>query len=1100
MKRLLIFFLVLFQMAYAGGVEQDAVPASHDTFIQRGTTANHGVSNSIMVKRERTHGSGGADRIGYLRFDVSSSVGDVLGGSLVLSVKAHPGSGGTPFSFRLFGLPDGHANEAFDESLLGPSNAINASKSHNGGLNVDGLIDLGAVTPVADTGTPVLRFSGAEMDRFITSNTNRHVTFVVCRDTPHGAATYIHSREVANELLRPTLLLRNRVQSLPVVDAAASSSIRDSSAGLVIDGSLDSRWCAEADSASTKSSLTLDLGGVRTVNGLSVVVYEFGRIYKLECSANGSDWELVDDKLISGNGKTINSLRKSTRHYFPPVSARYLRLTSLNSFVGSGMSLWEISLHHETEVDPLFRRIHTLGREVARVPDSSNAGKLKQVVLEVALERALASLQAGEFAHAGLMMEDVQRTISGNAEAMATAVTDQPFIRAIRPIKEASVDANPYLRRMAGGVELFLGTPEGPFRKSTADLNAFSDFKFARKTAEEMDSLFWLFAHPNSPRRHDPEILRRLLRRAHAYIDAIKVHGPGLAAGQLASFYDDFAIAPASIVFREFQALYPGLMPPNANAEWDAAMLIAADNLWSAYRNRKASWVNTDVAIAVELFNFGRKTGRKEMLEKARYFIDDVLTSGRMFDDGGVGYIGTQNESGGYQSTVASYVSRFYEMTGYAPALEILKKMEWYGPVNGPMIDWWTSPSWKHAWNFISGSGQTGEATNGRNPYTRSEMDTAINAPATGSNWIGQQGNAMWYQRGVKPLRRPDFTTYDRNTMGPRSWRGLWNYSGTLRPIHQSEPGHHTLMGCQIMETAPSWRVNAAVMGVFPRLRTSPGPSRQHDGGFHKEGHAWLTSGLKGDCVVTPFFSSMAACYRPHIYGSSRKGRECDWLVRQMWLNLSDRVVGLLEISPCSDQKVFEVQGVIRLGHGGTAYSSPKSISRSGTGSWDYGDLTVKLHTHNYAAVDPEVYSFRNPNAPFTEITLRDRKDGAKDTAARTYIAGDRWRFIVEIRPNTVTSEIRITEVTDTPGLTGMEVHDAAGRKRYRLLYNSGNAAVAHKLAPDWPGSIRIHRSGTRFRPDWLPAPSGAVQVEKVSPSQKVLIQPQGHLVIESLD
>ena len=1100
MNNALIMLLALCHTAHAASSEQQLVRAVHDTFIQRGTAASQGDSNSIMVKRELTNGSGGTDRVGYLRFDVPGRRGSVLGGSLVLWIKAHPGSGGTPFSFRLFGLPDGHADETFDESLLSFSNATNASKSHNGGLNGDGLIDLGAATPVAESGTSALRFSGAAMDRFIASNANQHVTFVVCRETVDGAASYLHSRETANASLRPALLLRTRAESLPVAGASASSSLDDSSPGFAIDDNLESRWRATADAASTKSSLTLDLGAVRMVNRLRVVVYQFGRSYKLECSANRSDWKMVHDRLIPGNGQAINSLREASRHYFQPVSARYFRLTSVNSLAGNSMSLWEMSLHHDPEADPLFQRMQTLGRKVARLPDSNNAQKLKRVVLELALERALASVEAVEFAHAGMLMDDVDQTISSNPEAMASAVSDRSFIRAIRPLEEASVDANPYLRRMVEGVDLFLEAPESPFRKSKADLNTFSDFNFARKTAEEMDSLFWLFAHPNSPRRHDPEILRRLLRRSHAYIDAIKVHGPGLAAGQLASFYDDFAIAPASIVFREFQALYPGLIPPNADAEWDAAMNIAADNLWSAYRNRKASWVNTDVAIAVELFNFGQKTGQKEMLDKARYFIDDVLTSGRMFDDGAVGYIGTQNESGGYQSTVASYVGRFYEMTSYAPALEILEKMEWYGPINGPMIDWWTSPSWKHAWNFNSGSGQTGEATNGRNPYTRSEMDAAINAPATSRNWIGQQGNAMWYKRGIKPLSRPDFVTFDRNIMGPRSWRGLWNYTGTLRPIHHSEPGHHTLMGCQIMETLPSWRVNAAVMGVFPRLRTSSGPSRQGDGGFHKEGHAWLTSDLEGDCIVTPSFSSMAACYRPHTYGSSRKGKEYDWVVRQMWLNLPDRVIGLLDISPGSDQQAFEVQGAIRLGYGGTAYSSPKSISSTGKNSWDYGDLTVKLHSHNYAAVTTELYAFRIPKAPFTEITLRDRKDGAANTTALTYTAGTRWRFIVEIRPRTVTSEIGVSEITDTPGLTGIEVDDSGGRRRYRLLYNSGNVAVAHKLPPDGQGPIQIYRSGTRFRPDWLPASSGSLPVERLSQNQEISIPPRGHIVTKSGD
>ena len=199
----------------------------------------------------------------------------------------------------------------------------------------------------------------------------------------------------------------------------------------------------------------------------------------------------------------------------------------------------------------------------------------------------------------------------------------------------------------------------------------------------------------------------------------------------------------------------------------------------------------------MELHNLGMKTGRQELIDKGRYFIDDVLTSGRMFADGAVGYIGTQNEAGGYQGTVESYVNRYYQITGRPQALEILQKMEWYGPINGRMIDWWTSPSWKHAWNFISGSGQTGESTNGKNPYTRASLDASIAAAATATNWTGSVSQVGWYESGTTALTRPDtYTVFDRNIQGPRSWQGgLWNTTGTLRAINDSESGHHTHHG-----------------------------------------------------------------------------------------------------------------------------------------------------------------------------------------------------------------------------------------------------------------------------------------------------------------
>jgi hypothetical protein len=528
-------------------------------------------------------------------------------------------------------------------------------------------------------------------------------------------------------------------------------------------------------------------------------------------------------------------------------------------------------------------------------------------------------------------------------------------------------------------------------------------------------------------------------------------------------------------------------------------MTTAANNLWAAFGNRNASWVNTDVAIAVELHNLGMKTGRQELIDKGRYFIDDVLTSGRMFADGAVGYIGTQNEAGGYQGTVASYVNRYYQITERPQALEILQKMEWYGPINGRMIDWWTSPSWKHAWNFISGSGQTGESTNGKNPYTRAGLDASIAAPATATNWAGSTSEVGWYESGTTALTRPDtYNVFDRNIQGPRSWQGgLWNTTGTLRAINDNESGHHTIMGAQVMDPDPNFRVNASVMGVFPRIRTATGGSRDADNTFAEYRHAWLTSKLTGESTITPEFTALAASHKIHVYASSTKGTEHDWTARQVWLNLPDRSIGLLDLSPTADLTAYEVQGAIRLGYGGTAYSSTKNLASTGTNAWSYGKLRIKLHDHNYADVAPEQYFFRVTNAPITEITLRDQVGGGSNNTPVTYTAGTRWKYITEFRPDTTTDEVTVTEVAEAGGLIGLNVEYPSSTKRYRMLYNPGNAAVVHTPALNWPGTLRIHRSGQHFRPDWVPDSTGNPVPEYLTNGQSVTLDPKAHVVLE---
>jgi hypothetical protein len=248
--------------------------------------------------------------------------------------------------------------------------------------------------------------------------------------------------------------------------------------------------------------------------------------------------------------------------------------------------MWEVKLYNDPAAAPTLARHASLTTSVAALPNSSNAEQLKRVVLELALERAQACLNIGDFTAANLLLDDAENNLATPAATMAAVATNVTQVRAIRPLIETTPTTNPYLKRINDGATLYLGTTDLPWEKNTPELNVFADFNLARSTAADMDALLWVFAHPNSGLRHHPEILRRLLRRTYAYLDAINVHGPLLPAGQLASFYDDFASAPASIVFREFQLLYPTLIPANSNTEWDNAMTTAANNLWAAFGNR----------------------------------------------------------------------------------------------------------------------------------------------------------------------------------------------------------------------------------------------------------------------------------------------------------------------------------------------------------------------------------------------------------------------------------------------------------------------------------------------------------------------------------
>jgi autotransporter-associated beta strand protein len=1095
----LALVLFVFASRTASGQTSCVLTAKADTYIQRNAPiANNGSATTVLAKRESATGSGSYDRIGYFRFLTPTSFGEPDDVSLSLTVTDNAGYGGTLFGFTVYGLPDGHANEAFDEAALNFNTAVNASTSASGSFSTNGTVLLGTVTAVSLTEPQVLTLRSAALRDFVAANGNTNVSFAVVRSSANTSVyTAFASSEDAAASQRPLLAART---ALPVAAVAASSVLDTSAASQAtnaVDRSAETRWTAAADTGSTKSWFRLDFGSTQTVNRCTFTAFMHGRSYMLEVSANGTLWSAVASNVLSGVGSGTNTEKLATTRFFQPRPARYLRLTSQTSLSGNSLSLWEVQAYNDTVAQPRLSRLATNAAAVAGLSDTSADGLIKRAVLDVALERAQAGLNAFDDRAADLMLDDVESRLATPASQMAAPAAGLTNISILRTLAVTTTNANPYLRRLTAGASLALASAERVWDKNTADLNWLEDFNLARSQSGEMESYLWVFAHPDSPLKGHPELLRRLLRRALNYLDVINTHTDSLGVGQLNGIYDDFALAPASMALSEFQRLYPSLLPPNLSAEWDAGMARAGNKEYEAYQSRTANWVNTDVAIAVALFNFGTKLGNQAMLDKAKYFVDDVLTSGRLFADGAVGYINTQNEAGGYQSTVATYVRRYYEVTGYAPALTILKGMEWYGPLNGRMIDWWTSPSWKQAWNFISGSGQTGESTNGQNPFTRDELDASIGAAATASNWIGKQGDVSWYQGPVAALSRGDYTVFDRNIVGPRAWYGRWNYTATLRDIADTDSGHSTVMGCQTMDPDPNFRVNASVMGVFPRIRVSPNPSRSAaDGSFVEENHAWLTSGLAGDSTVSRDFSAVGVSYKIHAFGSSTKGTEYNWTARQMWLGLPDRIIGYADLGPNASTTAYELQGAIRLGYGGTAYSAHKTLASLGGDRWSYGDLLVTLHGHGFAEVTNEVYAFRT--VPFTEITLRDQVGGATNTVAKSYTTASRRGFLAEIRPSYAAGDAAVTEQAAAGGLLGFDVSIPTNGRLYRVVYNPGSAAANYTFTNTWSAPVRAHRSGERYRPDWVPEATGPLPSLYLAASVSTLSIPAyGHVVLE---
>ncbi len=736
------------------------------------------------------------------------------------------------------------------------------------------------------------------------------------------------------------------------------------------------------------------------------------------------------------------------------------------------LGLTEVALRAETlpANSELTTQIDSLTPKVATLSGEGSAGAVK-AVLTVALEQAKASLDAGCSKDAGDLINDVEAMLAKNPESLVVPSSQTNTISALRP--PMKVQGNPYLAKLVAGAKDDLSKPDNPLPKNTATVNTFSGGftgeAGSRSAGEEMQAWLWLYANPSSPMKGDPKVLERYLRLATAYADAIDVHGSlslAVPVGQKSSenaplagngIFDDFAIAPASCALREFAQLYPGLLLPSQKALWERAMKTGGAVMWLKAKDRQGTYANIDLALAFEMLNFGLYLDNKEYLDKSRFLYEaqDKI----IWPDGALAYLGHQNESANYHNSDTRDLARIYEVNQDPKVLELLKKTEWYGPVTcGKRGEFWTVPSWKDTWNDVYSSWTGGESVAALtgNPYLRGMNDQLLARQKDLKGWPANRLGLSWWNDQVKQLPLPDnYTVIDRNIAGPRAWYGRFNYAATTRSIPENEPGLATIMGAQVTEA--NGDQGNILMGVYPRIQEGKDPISK-DGKFNRLAYSWRTCGLKSAVVMGKSFSAVGGSYQLQQYRSSTTGNPVDWNGRQLWLGLPDRIVGLVEIAPLKEgAKAIDVEGVLRLGTGGTVNGKPTKIEQTGTNSWKYGDLIVNFLGHNGVKIETPEVPYRLPKFPNTEIRILDEKGAAGNSTPSAYPSSFTQWFLVEIHPSWVTTTVSAVCIEEPKGILGFDAVIAA--KKFRLLFNPGETDLSCQLVA--VSNSSLHDSAT---------------------------------------
>ena len=729
----------------------------------------------------------------------------------------------------------------------------------------------------------------------------------------------------------------------------------------------------------------------------------------------------------------------------------------------------------------LRSRRDALSARVSQLRPQGAEGSVRSF-LEVALERAKACEEAGCGAEAKALLDDVEAALVRPVMQMTVPGSDTATVSAIKPPRV--IAGNPYLARLLAGARKQLAAPDKPWPKSTDSVNPFSGINGetgSRSVGEEMCAWLWLYDNPASPMKGDPKVLARFLRLAHAYAYALDVHeadhsspgnAPGKDKGELKAgqgILDDFAIAPASSALREFAQLHPGLLLPSQKSQWDRAMANGGRVMWGKAKDRKGDYANIYLALSFELLNFGLYLNKPEYLEKSR-FLAEVQTNS-LYPDGAIAYLGHQNESNHYHDADTHYLARIYAVSGNQKVLDLLRRTEWYGPVSsGKMGEFWTVPSWKDTWNSM-GSPTGGEevASITGNPYLCVMRDHGLakaREPDVLKGWFKNYAPLPWFRNDVKPLPLPDnYTVIDRNIAGPRAWYGRFNYAATLRPIPVNESGLGTIMGAQLTDTNGGF--GQILMGVCPRIRENPAEITK-SGKFDRGSFAWRTHGLASALVMGRTWSALMADYRLQQYRSASAGNPVDWKGRQLWLGLPDRIIGLVEVFPTTEgAKAIDVEGVLRLGTGGTVNGHPVKIARTGNNEWKYGDLIVTFAAYNGAAIQAKDVPYRLPKYPNTEIRVLDARGAAASDKPAPYPASFNQWFLVEVRPASAKAPAVMSRITEPAGLLGFAA--SVGERRFLVLGNPGASDLSVPSGQHLPGAT-LHGSDDSVSPTIFPA------------------------------
>lgn len=784
-----------------------------------------------------------------------------------------------------------------------------------------------------------------------------------------------------------------------------------------------------------------------------------------------------------------------------PAEAKYIHLDLFN-FFAKGVVWWDdVSLRFDAaEVERREERrrleaerakeaaaiVGQLAEAVERLPETTGEQKLKKAVLRWAVEDARASLDAGLGTSARDVLADVQDCL------------DKEIGRRVEPPKEllppvTGFANNPYAQGLLGRVRSVLSS--GTLYKKGDD--GHQQIGNAWTFSSMGNSLYagtWGFCYPESPYAASPDLLVRVLRLMQAIFQNHR--GGDFNPGREAIYGSDpninrFTFVPTFEAYLLLIATYPDLVLPSKRAEWLVSAKIATEFQIESYGARARNeppecyYANMDVHYMLMLELASRMFDSPQYHEEAERFCR--LTADVLYPDGAFSYIGFQNECFVYHEINVALLARYWQLTGSELARDTVIKSRPYYPYNvepGGVPEYYTDCFWKHYWAGASPIGPEIVAGLTGCPQNRRLAKDELRWEQPNSYYAIYA--ATLYRPEIQDEPLPDnFLIYDRNIEGPRGRFGRWSFAGTARRFGEGQQGKDTFVGGMVVdEPTRRYPLNAALQVVTNQSRLEP--RKPYEGNCNRWRECrYLSQDERNAVTIAEGFAALTTRYRIQNVAWGGKSTLTDWAGNQQWILTPQRLVGVLEIEPLSDQEAYSIHGRIRFG-------LEKEIERKDAASFQYGALVCRLHEHNYADVITEksetFYIDKPEKFRSMEIVLRD-KAGIETGEQKplTYAKGTRQFFTVEVLPEWCTPAESVRRIATPEGLRGLEM--CADGRWLLLVHNATDDARVLETGLAWAeGALSLHTSGSHTHAAMpFSATGGSVRLEIPAHSHIVL-------------